>query len=320
MVNNSLNSRKKFFGAFIMTFERPKILIETIKKVQNQLYPPEVIYVIDNSYSRDTEIILEKLDLNNIIYFRVGYNSGPAGASKIGLTKLADEGYKWIYWGDDDDPPRNNLEFQQIFEGIKKLQSNNVFLGIIGGKGGSFNKFTGRTKSLTNAELKKSDFVEVDVVPGNHTMVVNAEIIDKGILPNENLFFGFEELDFCLKVKKKQYKIYITAHTWLQVRLNANLINNNYHWKSSSFGKTENLIRDYYSTRNLLYILKSNKLYFAFLILLGKSLFKIPYSFKFGFKYGMLMSKVQINAISDFFTNKFGKQLLPKVKKKSHND
>lgn len=292
-----------------MTYERPETLVKTIKLVQNQIFPPNMVLIIDNSESHDTSILLEKQKFKNIRYHRVGYNSGPAGAAKIGLQMLTNLGYNWIYWGDDDNPPRDHFVFQQMFMGIQFLIGKNIQIGIMGGKGGRFNPLTGKIKSLNNAQLKVSKYVEADSVPGGHTMIVNTEIIKSGIFPNAKYFFGFEEFDFCIRAKKNNFKIYIDSQSWLSVRYKAKLNEDNYRWKAASFGNLDNLSREYYSTRNLLEIFFKNKFYLSFLVLLVKSLLKIPASFKFGYKYGFNMSKIQIAAIAAFFLNKFGKRI-----------
>ena len=269
-------------------------------------FPPEKILIIDNSISKTTELLLNKHQLSNLEYFRVGYNSGPAGASKIGLKKLTELGYDWIYWGDDDNPPRNNSVFEHLFVGIKELQDKGVNLGIFGGKGGHFNTFSGRIQSLSNKELKESKYVEVDSVPGGHTMLVNSEVIKAGAIPDEKLFFGFEEFDFCLQVINKGFKNYVDARSWLNVRKNENLIQDNYRWTGKSFGSRETLKREFYSTRNLLSIFFKNGFVFAFLILLIKSLGKMFLGFRYGTDYGTKMFRIQFLALRAFFLNEFG--------------
>ncbi len=298
--------KKLRFAAFVMTYERPEVLLKTIHKLREQTFPPELILVVDNSISRKTEILLNKYPLSNLEYIRVGYNSGPAGASKIGLEKLTELGYDWIYWGDDDDPPRDNSVFEKMIEGIKELTGNGIKLGIFSGKGGYFNKFTGRIKSLTNEELKKADFLEVDFVPGGHTLFVNSDIIKAGLLPDEKLFFGFEDLDLCLKVKNSSFKIYIDSKSWLKVRYRDKIFKESYRWKSRSFGKKETLKREFYSTRNLLSIFLKNQYYFAFTVLFLKSLGKMCLGFRYGTDYGNKMFRIQFLALRSFFLKKFG--------------
>lgn len=297
--------RKIRFAAFVMTYERPEVLLKTIHNLREQTFPPELILIVDNSISRSTEILLNKYQFSNLDYFRVGYNSGPAGASKIGLENLTVLGYDWIYWGDDDDPPRDNSVFEHLFQGIKELQDNGEKLGIFGGKGGHFNKFSGKIQSLSNKELKACKFVEVDSVPGGHTLLVNSEVIKAGALPDEKLFFGFEEFDFCLQVKNKGFKNYVDAQSWLKVRKNANLVQDNYRWTGKSFGSEESLKREFYSTRNLLNIFFKNRFLFPFLNLLLKSIGKMFVGFRYGPSYGKKMCRIQFMAICAFFLRDF---------------
>jgi len=282
------------------------VLLKTIDNLREQTFPPELILIIDNSISRKTEILLKKQSLNNLEYIRVGYNSGPAGASKIGLEKLTELGYDWIYWGDDDNTPRDNSVFENLFEGIKELQDKRVNLGIFGGKGGHFNKFNGRIQSLSNKELKESKYVEVDSVPGGHTMLVNSEVIKAGALPDEKLFFGFEEFDFCLKVKNKGFKNYVDTQSWLNVRKKSNLVQDNYRWTGKSFGSEENLKREFYSVRNLLSIFFKNGFIFPFLILIFKIFGKMFLGFWYGTNYGNKMFRIQFLALRAFFLKEFG--------------
>lgn len=297
----------KKFGAFIMTYERPETLMRSISVLLEQLFPPEFILIIDNSATSATAMAIENNYKNNdkIGYYKVGYNSGPAGAAKIGLEQLTNLGYQWIYWGDDDNPPRDSTVFQQMFQRIEILENKGINLGIIGGKGGRINKFTGTISALKNVELKNKEVAEVDYVPGGQTMIVNSTIMKSGLLPEEKLFFSFEDLDFCLKVKNKGFKIYVDAKTWLYVREIHQDKGANYRFKGSSFGKKGKLLRDYYSTRSLLYILNKNKLYSAFLFQLTKTTLKMFLGFKYGFGYGFQNYKFQKKALQDFFKNNY---------------
>ncbi|WP_373056158.1 glycosyltransferase [Zunongwangia sp. H14] len=296
------------FAAFVITFERPVILLETLSILKKQTFPPQHILIIDNSISDRTEIALKEHISDSLEYYRVGYNSGPAGGARIGLEKLANLGYDWIYWGDDNNPPRDYNVFQETFKALREYVNDAQMPGIFGGKGGKLNKTTGRVRSLSNKMLRANKFAEVDVIPGGHTMLVNSGVVTAGCLPDEKLFFGFEEMDFCLSVKKAGFKLIVDSETWLKVRRRDNHLKENYRWQDASFGREEILNRDYYSTRNLLYIFLKNKLYSAFIVLLLKSVAKILLGFKYGWKYGKAMAGVQFSALGDFFSGKFGKQ------------
>ncbi|APG59284.1 glycosyltransferase [Christiangramia salexigens] len=307
-----MNSDPLHFAAFIITYNRPDILKESISSLLHQTYSPNQILIVDNSLNDHTQQMVDRLNSDKLIYHKVGYNSGPAGGSKIGLLILSELGYKWIYWGDDNNPPRDSSVFKRMFECIDALaiNGNKEHVGLISGKGAFFNHFNGRIRSLTNAELKKAEITEVDVVPGGHTLIVNSEVIKKEIIPDESLFFGFEDLDFSLKLRKHGYKIYVDAKTWLQIRYKHNDLKNAYRPRIKSFGdKTGNLNRQYYSTRNLLKIFYSQKLWFPFIFQLIKTLIKIPSGFLYGLNFGVKNCLIQSKALRDFFVGNYQKNL-----------
>ena len=295
------------FAAFIMTYERPEILLRTIQILQEQTFPPSFLYIVDNSESNLTEKAVRELNGENIEYFRVGYNSGPAGAAAIGLQKLESRGYKWIYWGDDDNPPFHNSVFEKQFEELRRMGSGAEEVGIIGGKGGCLNKWTGRIETFSNEELRRQNFLEVDFIPGGGSMLINASVVKENVLPEPKLFFGFEEFDFCLRVKKKGYKLLVNTGIWLEENFKEGFKDRNFKWKASNFGKRELLWRDYYSGRNLLHIYYKNRYYAAFSFLLLKRILKSFAGVKYGWSYGIENFKIQWLALLHFFTGVYGK-------------
>lgn len=287
-----------------MTYERPKILLDTIKKLQDQTLPPSYILVVDNSESRETETAIKGLK-ENVGYFRVGYNSGPAGAAKIGLEKLTAQGFNWIYWGDDDNPPVQNSTFEGLFSRLFELKDRGR-IGVLGGKGGKLNPWSGRIKTFSNSELLRHETLAVDMVPGGGTLLVNAEVVKKQVLPLEKLFFGFEELDFCLRVQKLGFRVVVNTESWLKENYSLGFTERGYKWRDSFFGKEDFLWRSYYSTRNLLYIFYKHGYYSAFLFLFLKSVLKSFAGFRYGSKYGRRNFSIQWRACRDFLTGTYG--------------
>lgn len=291
-----------------MTYERSEILKSTIQNLKNQSFPPEYILIIDNSETENTENLIKKLEDPNLGYYRVGYNSGPAGAAKFGLEKLVSQGFEWIYWGDDDNPPKNNTFFEHLFSKMERHSNELEYpIGVIGGRGGNLNRITGRIRSLNNKQLKKASLVGVDYVPGGHTMIVNSQVVKNKILPDEKLFFGFEELDFCLRVQNKGFSIVTDTEEWIKDHVKAGKLSPEYRWKGSSFGNPDTLWRSYYSTRNLLLLYKDNNFPLAFTSLFFKTVLKSVAGFRHGLSYGKQNFRVQWQAIIDFLLGDFGK-------------
>ena len=103
-------------AAFVMTFDRPEALRGTLGLLLAQSRPPEKIVVIDNGGSAATAAVIEGLGDPRVTHVRMHENLGPAGAAACGLRSLSEEGYDWIYWGDDDDPPQTPDTLQKLLD------------------------------------------------------------------------------------------------------------------------------------------------------------------------------------------------------------
>ena len=277
------DSLKFRFAGFVISYERPKIILDTLQEIFNQTLVPEKLYVIDNSESEDVKVAINQLGDLRIKYYRVGDNIGPAGAASIGLKLLTNEGYQWIYWGDDDNPPVFNDSFEILLGIVEKNSLQKA--GIVGAVGHAFNRVTGNIERTPDIALSQVSFLAVDSIAGGHSMIINAEVIRSGILPDEKLFFGFEELDFCLKAKHEGYNIVVSTELFLRSRKQSNRLN--YEHPLYIMKDLSTLKRQYYSIRNLLAILKHNHLYCAYAYQLVKNLFKMGYGFRYGWKYGL---------------------------------
>ncbi|WP_290507580.1 glycosyltransferase [Algoriphagus sp.] len=289
------------FGGFIITYNRPNILLETIEKLFEQTFPPELIWVIDNSDNLKTDYAIAGLLDNRINYFRMGYNAGPAGAAKKGLELCAAEGLDWIFWGDDNDPPF----FNDTFEKLLSIRDENPFCGIIGAVGHFFDRKKGVVKRIQSRLLEKKEFVEVDFVAGGMSMLVSAELVNAGVLPNEDLFFGFEELDFCLKASRKGFIILAHCKIFLDLRK----LHNRTDYERPNYKKKQNPSREYYSLRNLLMISDTLTLKSMRSRLVKKWFAKSIYGFKYGLGYGFQNAKMIFLAFHHYHKGIKGKTI-----------
>src|SRR5690606_27404982 len=121
---------------------------------------PSNILIVDNSLTDSVFNFVTLLSIDNLLLNRTGKNLGPAGAAKIGLEILTEEGYDWIYWGDDDDPPTDPKTFERLLD----IASENPTAGIIGKVGGRFIPSRARTRVFANSELRP--VTEADYVTG----------------------------------------------------------------------------------------------------------------------------------------------------------
>ncbi|MCX7638667.1 MAG: glycosyltransferase [Cyclobacteriaceae bacterium] len=288
------------FAGFIITYERPQILLQTLQKISAQTIKPEKILIVDNSISDNTREILGSFNEIELEYYRVGYNSGPAGAAALGLQILAQQGYDWIYWGDDNDPPL----FSDTFERLLKLSALNDQIGAVGAVGQFFNTTSGLIHRVPTNAILRNSYLEVDVIAGGSSFIISRNVVEKGALPDTKIFFGFEELDFCLQIKKLGFKLVVDNELFFRHRQHSGRL----HFKRPLYKKKNelSLIREYYSLRNLLIIARKNGYYLMKLNLLIRWTVKALFGFRFGFSYGIKNLSYILKAFSDFYSQKFG--------------
>ena len=289
------------FGGFIITYNRSDILLVTIAKVLNQSHPPEFLWIIDNSEDLKTGQAITQFNDPRIRYFRMGYNSGPAGAAAKGLQLCFQSGADWIYWGDDNDPPFR----KDCFERLLAIRDVHPFCGILGAVGQFFDRKKGVILRIQTRLLEKKDWLEVDSIAGGMCMLVSKEVVSNGIFPDRELFYGFEELDFCLKAARKGFALIVDCHLFLEARKQAGRLD----FKRPLYQKKENLNREYYSLRNLLYISDTLTLNSMKWKLFGKWTIKAFYGFRFGLSYGFKNFKIILLAFCHYAMNKKGKTI-----------
>lgn len=285
----------------MITYNRPQVLLETLEKLFSQTAPPELIWVIDNSENLETDHAVASLLNPNIKYFRMGYNAGPAGAAAKGLQLCTQEGLDWILWADDNDPPF----FQDTFEILLNIRNENPFCGIIGSVGHFFDRKKGVIKRVQSRLLEKKEHIEVDCIAGNMSMIVNSQVVKQGIMPNPDLFFGFEELDFCLRASRRGFTLLVPAKLFLRLRNHHNRVD----FDRPIYSKKRNHTREYYSLRNLLMISDSMTLKTMRNRLIVKWMGKVVYGFRYGPLYGAENAKMIFLAFYHYMKGKKGKTL-----------
>ncbi len=295
------------FAGFIMTYNRTDILEQTIEIVFQQSFPPEKLLIVDNSDNNLTKELITRLSSNTwpLEYIHTGYNSGPAGAANLGLKTLLEEGFDWIYWGDDDDPP----QFPNVFEDLISIGNKFPKVGAVGSVGSKFNFKTGVMQRFKDEELE--GVLEVNAIGGNHNLIVNGDALRHSkILPDTALFFGFEEFDFLQRLKLKGYKILVSGSSLLEHRKLKNRLGPQKIYNFLPKENKHSLNRKYYSDRNLIYILFYNLTApLAGVMVIIRILAKSVFGFFDGFQSGLSNLKISVIAIYDGIFKRMGQRL-----------
>jgi GT2 family glycosyltransferase len=294
------------FAAFIITKDRPHELIKTIKKLLDQTYPPNYILVVDNGSNNESRELINDLKNTRISHYSVGNNSGPAGGAYWGMKLLFDMGFDWVLWVDDDDPPKFDNLIEELFDIVHCNDSS--FLGMVGSVGERFDRKKGKIVRFNDEQL--TGFLEVDTISGNMFPLVSKRTFDKGILPYKNLFFGFEDLDFGLSIKRAGLKIITSGHLHLKHREVSGRLNLK---KKKSFKRSiYSIWREYYSVRSLIYILlHKEKSFIGALSCITRNLIKSVLVFRYGFSYGKKLCRMILLGLFDGLFKRMGMRITP---------
>lgn len=297
------------YAAFIVTYKRPEILRKTIELLLNQSVRPSKILIVDNDPDGSARELLSEFNPEVVFYSAVGYNSGPSGGTHHGLKTLFEEGEEWVLWVDDDDPPSAPNQIETILNIIHNYPEPSR-IGMLGASGVLYKYSQCLIQRIPDHQLK--GILQVDMVAGNQFPIVNRRVYEAGLLPDPVLFFGFEDLEYGLRIKQKGFEILVQGEEVERLRK---------HFKK--FGKEKerglkkninHLWREYYSVRTIAYILRNNKSFFVACRFTLRNLLKMIAGFKYGFQYGSRQALYLFHGLLDGFRRKMGLTLLPNQK------
>lgn len=206
----------------------------------------EILIVDNNSIGDEAERLQKKFPTIKII--RNKKNLGFAGGNNIGIRNALKNDSSFIFLLNNDAKVKKNC----IPELIKKV--NNPTTGIAVPKiynqgtkkiqscGDYFNKKLGL--SLHLKKNSKQAF-EVNAASGA-AMMIKLDVIEKVGLFDEKFFAYYEDLDLCLRMKNKGYKILAVPSAEAEHKLS-----------SSTNGS---LVKTYFKIRNVNYLMKKHGL------------------------------------------------------------
>jgi GT2 family glycosyltransferase len=298
------------FGAFIMTFNRPEILGRTVEAILGQTRPPDRLLVVDNGDEARTRAVLERFAGAPIVYHSMGENTGPAGATAYGLQRLVDEGFDWIYWVDDDDPPQTPGTLERL---LALATSAGPDVGAVGGVGCRFDWRRGEMLRLPDAAL--SGVIEVDIIAGNQQFILRREAIQEVGVNDPRLFFGLYEPEYCLRIRRAGYRFLVDGDYMRERRTAMKRMNLHRPRAWVPDYPRHRVWQRYYRTRNYIYMMRTT---FGRPDLAWREVLKAGgrtvMSWARGPKYGSEFTLLQLRGIIDGFRGRMGRTVVPKPK------
>jgi len=192
--------------ALVLTFRRRRLATEVVRGlIEREGFPAESVIVIVNG-----EGGLEDDDLaGRVRMVYLEQNLGPAGGFRIGLQLAADLGAGWVYLCEDD-VGLFDLPSPRVARTLKRLHNHpgQSSIGAVVAYGRVLDRGTGRTVPYIPASDVRDSFPEVDVAAWGASLV-RCAVVAKGILPDQEMFFGFEDFDFWLAMRAQGLRLVV---------------------------------------------------------------------------------------------------------------
>ena len=249
-----MSSDARLIGV-LPTYRRADLLRSTLAELGTQTRPPDVVIVVDNEGSGDTEAVVASATIpgGRAEYLFPGENMGFAGGVAAGMRRALEfaDDRDWILLLDDDDPPRFRTALATMDDFARSMRDRDPRTAAVGISGGWFDWRRGRMRRVPDRDLV--DAVPVDHVAGNQLPCFRvAAVREMGVFCDE-LFFGFSELEYGLRLWRAGYSLYGHGPLWLESRTRTGRLN---HEMRPSRRLSPPNWRDYYSLRNAIFILR----------------------------------------------------------------
>ncbi len=250
----------------LVTYLKPQDLTATLRRLDAQTRHLDRLVVVDNGSSLETRQIVESRSgsAHRIEYLDPGENLGPAGGYALGMRHLLDGAgdEDWIFLFDDDDPPFFDDAIENAAHFAVETAGKDPATGGVGISGGRFDAARGRVLRIGDSEL--SGMVPVDHITAGGLPAYRVRAVRRAGVMRPELFFGFEELDYGLRLSR-EHRLYADGEQWRErkrVKREAGLLPPEEHSARRTASTSLRLEgvswRRFYSLRNLVFILRSS--------------------------------------------------------------
>jgi GT2 family glycosyltransferase len=300
---------KTTLGAFVTTLNRPRLLGKTLALLNAQTRRPDLVLVIDNGSSLETRDVVSAFPPSWVTYHDMTDNVGPAGAAAYALDRLSQQQCEWIYWGDDDNPPGSSDTLARL---LAIAESSPADVGAVGSVGAAFDWTSGQIRRLSDDTL--TGLLAVDVIGGGQQLVLRGETVKTVGLPDSRLFFGFEELEYCLRIRRAGYRLLVDGDMMRECRVRWGRLGWNPPRLTRPSYPQHSLWRRYYSTRNYIFAMREFRRPDLARHEVVKAVARALLSWGRGPRFGSAFTILQLRAVLDGYLGKMGRTVAPTPK------
>jgi GT2 family glycosyltransferase len=196
--------------AVVLTFLRPHLAGDVVRSLlEVEGLPPERVVVVVNGQGGLDDPDLE----SKVRMVRLDRNTGPAGGFRAGLeAAFVDPATRWAYLCEDD-VGLFALPSPRLGELLDRVDARGDLPPPVGAVVAYGRVFVGRGAHTVNV-VPRSDvpggLSPVDVACWGATLV-SRTVVDAGILPDSEWFFGLEDFDFFCRVREAGFEVLVDA-------------------------------------------------------------------------------------------------------------
>ncbi len=200
----------KGITAVVVTHMRPRLAGELVQSlIEDEGLAPEQVVVVVNGVGG-----LEPPELERSVRMkRLEHNLGPAGGFRQGILEaFSDPACAWVYLCEDDvglfDLPRPRLaELRRRVEALGPLEPP---VGAVVAYGRRFTGRSGHTVNFVPSGGTQEELSPVDVAAWGATLL-SRTVVEAGVLPDAEWFFGYEDFDFICRVRQAGFSVLVDA-------------------------------------------------------------------------------------------------------------
>ena len=235
--------------AVVLTHLRPRHAGDVTRALLGvEGFSPEQIVVVVNRDGGLDDPALE----SSVRLRRLPTNTGPAGGFRAGLLEaFADSSTKWAYLCEDDiglfklPAPR----VASLLERVAAYASGDRPVGAVVAYGRRFTGRGGHTLNTVPPPGSPQDLDPVDVACWGATLVSRA-VVEAGVLPDPEWFFGYEDFDFFCRVRAAGFSVLVDSVAARAVADQQSLAGRAEAHRGSRPTDAEEAWRAYYVARN----------------------------------------------------------------------
>lgn len=204
----------------LVTYRRPADLDRTLGVLHGQTRRLDSLVLVDNSPGADTRALVDRWRTAGLPLHHLESedNLGPAGGIARGMEVVLDRASDddWVVVLDDDDPPRDAAVLAGLEEFANHCRGLDPDTAAAGSLGARFDWRRGRTTRPYDVELVGR--VPVDYIGGNRFPFYRAGALREVGLPWPELFFGLDDLELGLRLRRHGYHLYARGEGWAAQR------------------------------------------------------------------------------------------------------